>query len=102
MIWWLYIRRVFLRCGLERLKVTLSATSRLSRPCRPLYFCSMLQIVIVLFCAVLLLPIHAQTAATEKNVPTLATPNVFTFDEESPGKMPAGWDGCPTNPISAD
>jgi hypothetical protein len=62
----------------------------------------MLQIVFVLFCTVLLLPLQAQTAATEKNVPTVATPNVFTFDEESPGKMPAGWGGGPANTISVD
>jgi uncharacterized protein YdaL len=61
----------------------------------------MLQIVIVLFCAALLLPMQAQTAA-ERNAPTVATPNVFTFDEESPGKMPAGWGGGPANTISVD
>jgi hypothetical protein len=61
----------------------------------------MLQIVIVPFCAALLLPMQAQTAA-ERNAPTVATPNVFTFDEESPGKMPAGWGGGPANTISVD
>jgi hypothetical protein len=62
----------------------------------------MLQILIVLFCAVLLLPMQAQTAATEKKAPTVATPNVFTFEEESPGKMPAGWGGGPADTISLD
>jgi hypothetical protein len=62
----------------------------------------MLQIVIVLLCAVLLLPMQAQTAPTEKNGPTVATPNVFTFGEESPGKMPAGWGDGPANIISVD
>jgi C-terminal processing protease CtpA/Prc len=62
----------------------------------------MLQIVTVLFCAVLLLPMQAQTAATEKKSRTVATSDVFNFDEESPGKMPTGWGGGPANTISVD
>jgi hypothetical protein len=83
-------------------KVSISASSLLARLCPTLYFCSMLQIVIALFCAALLLPMQAQTAAAEKKAPTVAIPNVFTFDEESPGKMPAGWGGGQANTISVD
>ncbi len=48
----------------------------------------MLKIVLALLCATLLPPLHSQTSATEKTA-AAAVPSVFTFDDDSPGKMRA-------------
>jgi C-terminal processing protease CtpA/Prc len=61
----------------------------------------MLKIVLALLCVSLLPSLHAQTSATEKTA-AAAVPSVFTFDEDAPGKMPAGWGGGPANTISVD
>jgi hypothetical protein len=61
----------------------------------------MLKIVLALICAVLLPPLQAQTAATEKTSAT-PVPSVFTFDEDSAGKMPTGWGGGPANTVAVD
>ena len=60
----------------------------------------MLKVIPALLCAVLLPPSNAQTAATEQSA--AAVPSVFTFEEDLPGKMPAGSGGGPANTISVD
>ncbi len=61
----------------------------------------MLKNVHALLCALLLPPLQAQTSATEKTA-AAAVPNVFNFDEDSPGKLPTGWTGGPPNTVSVD
>jgi C-terminal processing protease CtpA/Prc len=55
--------------------------------------------VVALLCTALLHSSHAQTAAAQQST---ALPSIFTFDDDSPGKMPAGWSGGPANTVSVD
>ncbi len=57
--------------------------------------------ILALLCAVLLPHLHGQTAAPEK-ASTVTVPDIFTFDEDAPGKMPAGWTGGPVGTVSVD
>ncbi len=41
------------------------------------------------------------TAPTGKTTVT-PVPDLFTFDNDAPGKMPAGWGGGPANTIAVD
>jgi C-terminal processing protease CtpA/Prc len=61
----------------------------------------MSKVILALLCAALLPHSHGQTAAPEKTS-TVTVPDIFTFDEDTPGKMPAGWGGGPANTISVD
>ncbi len=61
----------------------------------------MLKIVLALLCVALLPPLQAQTSPTEKTTAD-AVPSAFTFDEDSPGKLPTDWTGGPPNTISVD